>query len=374
MISVRGQVGGTLTTYKDTIKAGKNVGRANETTAAEQAQAEAQSKWEKKLKKDYCKTAEAAMAGESSDLVKGGILPMLAHKYRDHAKKIIWPAFAQPKLDGHRCIAMVDAAGKCQLWSRSRKQIISVPHIVRAIEAMDLRSVDLDGELYNHDYHDNFEAITHLLKRDEPCQGGQCEQWKRSGVECPGHTAAQYHIYDLAVPDRTFADRTDIIAQWSEAHKWADAPGQPLVRVQTIQVHNDAQLMKAMEDFMEQGYEGAMVRNADSPYHNKKCYDLLKVKVYEDAEFVITDVKEGRGSMAGMAVFICTIPEDFEDERARPGATFDAKMKGKLKDLRQYWDDPSLVIGRVVTVQFQGFTRKECVPRFPVALRFREDL
>ena len=69
--------------------------------------------------------------------------------------------------------------------------------------------------------------------------------------------------------------------------------------------------------------------------------------------------------MKGKAVFICETKE---------GNPFDAKMKGKLDDLEQYANDPSLAIGRQLTVQFQGYTRKNNVPRFPVALRFREDI
>ncbi|MFW6246859.1 MAG: hypothetical protein ACOC22_01640, partial [bacterium] len=55
------------------------------------------------------------------------------------------------------------------------------------------------------------------------------------------------------------------------------------------------------------------------------------------------------------------------------GQTFDAKMIGSLDDLTQYADNPELAIGRMVTVQYQGYT-KYGKPRFPVAIRFREDI
>jgi hypothetical protein len=54
--------------------------------------------------------------------------------------------------------------------------------------------------------------------------------------------------------------------------------------------------------------------------------------------------------------------------------TFDCKMTGDSSKLTDYANDPSLVIGKVLTVQFQGYTKKNKVPRFPVALRFREDI
>ena len=92
---------------------------------------------------------------------------------------------------------------------------------------------------------------------------------------------------------------------------------------------------------------------------------LQKIKEFDDSEFKIVGVKVGtKGSMAGKAVFTCDIPKV---------GTFDCKMKGKLEDLKQYADDPSLVIGRILTVKYQGYT-KYGFPRFPVGLRFREDI
>jgi ATP-dependent DNA ligase len=131
--------------------------------------------------------------------------------------------------------------------------------------------------------------------------------------------------------------------------------------------------MQAYEDFMEMGYEGAIVRNMDGKYVYKRSYDLQKIKFFDDDEFRIVDIKVGtKGSMAGRAVFICERIR--EDQKLPEGVTFDCKMKGNMDDLKKYAEDPSLVIGKIVTVQYQGYTRKNMKPRFPVALRFRVEL
>ena len=90
---------------------------------------EAQAQWERKLKRGYVQDLKSAQAGHVDAAITGGIFPMLAHTYRDHAAKIVYPAYAQPKLDGHRCIAMPSG-----LWSRTRKPIVSVPHINAALK------------------------------------------------------------------------------------------------------------------------------------------------------------------------------------------------------------------------------------------------
>ena len=95
-----GRKGGTIQVTEDIITEGKNIGKANETSAEEQALAEAEATWTKKLKKDYAETEKDAMAGKASSLVEGGILPMLAHKFSEHGDKLKYPCAVQKKYVG----------------------------------------------------------------------------------------------------------------------------------------------------------------------------------------------------------------------------------------------------------------------------------
>jgi DNA ligase-1 len=339
-----GQTGGAIQEARDLITEGKNVGRANETTPEQQALAEAQSQWEKKLKgKGYVQSVEAAKGGEVDARVAGGIDPMLAHSFAKQGHKITYPAYTQPKLDGHRCIAMIDDDGLASLWTRTRKPITGVPHIIKALEALEMRNVILDGELYNHDYRDRFEELTSFIKRPVPK---------------PGHEVVQYHVYDI-VGNGPFALRIVALLLTD-----LSADDGPIVLVDTQIVNDEDEAMEAFDTYLAQGYEGSMLRNADSPYENKRSYGLQKVKEFADAEYKITDVTEGRGKMAGKAIFVC---------ETDAGQTFRVKMKGTLDSLRQYVDDPSLALGRMLTVQYQNLTA-DGIPRFPIGLRLRDDI
>jgi ATP-dependent DNA ligase len=139
----------------------------------------------------------------------------------------------------------------------------------------------------------------------------------------------------------------------------------PLVLVETREVADEDELMLAFEDFLSQGYEGAIARNAAGPYVSKRSYDLLKVKEFEDKEFKCVGVEEGKGKLAGHAVFVCQTAD---------GTQFRAKMKGAISELKKYFDQPKLVIGKQITVKYQGLTNKNKVPRFPVAWRIAEKL
>jgi len=343
-----GQVGGALQTTEDVVTEGKNVGRANETTPWEQARAEARAKWEKKLKNGgYARTQEEAEAGQQdSEFVAGGVKPMLAHDYSKRGHDIRFPALVQPKLDGHRCIAVVAPSGTT-LWSRNQKPITSMTHVQAALDAQFAgyfaeggAPVVLDGELYRHD--ESFQKLSGMIRKATPQ---------------PGSDAIQYWIYDTA-SDRPQHERVAIVG--------ALATDGPIVVVPTEEAADNEEMVAIFGAYLAQNYEGLMVRNRDAKYKNARSADLQKVKVFDDAEYEVMGVETGRGKMAGLAIFRCYVDETKTE-------TFTVKMKGSLDSLRQYVEDPSLAIGRQLTVQYQGVS-DDGVPRFPVGLRFREEI
>lgn len=91
--TVAGQIDGQKVTSAPNLCLGKNLGKKNETSPHEQAIAEAQSKWEKKLKTDYHLNIE--------DVDKAKFFePMLAKIFKDRLKKIKYPVLVDPKLNG----------------------------------------------------------------------------------------------------------------------------------------------------------------------------------------------------------------------------------------------------------------------------------
>lgn len=337
-----GQKDGAIQEARDIIMVGKNIGKANETTPFEQACAEAQSTWEKKGKRHYVQTLEAAEAGEvDTDLVQGGVAPMLAHDFAKQGHKITYPAYVQPKLDGHRCIAVIED-GVCTLWSRTQKPITGVPHIQRELERVFVgRTITLDGELYNHDYKNRFEELTSFIRNPSPKAG---------------HEAVQYHVYDI-VDKRPQNSRT-MDLEWLEGNSIA-------VRVPHVTVSSEDEMMLAVDDFLGQGYEGGIARNANGLYKHGRSYDLQKIKTFDDAEFEVVGIEEGRGKFADQPIFTLV---------TETGEEFRCRIIGDLVANRKYLLAPNEWIGKMMTVKYFGITNKSSVPRFPVGLRLREDV
>ena len=335
-----GKVGGKIQAVTDVIAEGKNLGKKNATTASEQAVLEAQAQWEKKLKKGYTKTQAATKAGEVDACIAGGLEPMLAHKFKDHSDKIVYPAYLQPKLDGIRCIAMLQG-GFCTLWTRTRKQITSLPHIVAELERQwaGREDINFDGELYNHAYKNKFEDIVSLVRPATPKDGS---------------TIVQYHIYDVAVGFYTFKQRMELRNRLK--------PNKTLVLVATILMDEDEGVTTYFTRCRKAGYEGAMIRNAASLYEYKRSYNLQKIKEFDDAEFEVIEVKAGRGKMVECAIFRC---------KTKKGDEFNCKMEGELAKLKPYLKAPKTVIGKLLTVRYQGLTNGN-VPRFPIGVSLRD--
>jgi DNA ligase-1 len=272
---------------------------------------------------------------------------MLAHKFAEQGHKIKYPCFAQPKLDSIRCIAIIKD-GKCTLWTRTRKPITSVPHIVATLEKGlpkrdDGKEIILDGELYNHEFKANFEKIVSMVRQEEPADD---------------HRLVQYHIYDI-VSEQPFSKRAIALRYLKTG--WFDGS---IVKVDTVLVENESQVTDLFEDWRAQGYEGAMLRNGDGLYANKRSYDLQKVKEMEEEEFPIVGIEEGRGKLAGhVGAFRC---------RTKSGKEFLAKMSGDTNRLRDYFTNHSLWEGKLLSVQYQGMTSAEEVPRFPVGKVIRD--
>jgi DNA ligase 1 len=346
IIKEYGQIGGKMQSVTDIVKGGKNIGKSNETTPEDQAIAEATAQWEKKLKSGYSKTQKDARSGVvDAKFVTGGIEPMLAHKFRDHSDKIKFPAFVQPKLDGIRCIAIIEN-GVATLWSRTRKPITGVPHIIKDLETkFPDANIIFDGELYNHSYKNRFEEIVSFVKQVTPKAG---------------HEVVEYHIYDIVDTTKTFKQRQE----WLVTNRKNIESNTPMLLslVHTHEVEDDDVLMYWFTSWRMEGYEGAMVRNSKSMYEGKRSYGLQKIKEFDDDEFKITGVKSGRGRMADCAIFTCT---------NKKGDLFDCKMEGSLDVLKDILKNPRSVIGKMLTVRYQGFTNGN-MPRFPIGVSVRD--
>ena len=302
-------------------------------TAAEQALFEAEAEMGKKLDKDYSLTV-----GGVDDVRDSGGKVMLAHKYENFPGA----CFSQPKLDGMRC--KVNRHG---MWSRTGKPILSCPHIFAILAPAFVNTPDLeiDGELYNHELHDNFNKLMSVLRKSKPTDADIAE----------AASVAQFYVYDLYRPGKTFGQRFNTLELFVES-----LGAKEIVLVPTVEVTSQEQLDRAYATYLEDGYEGQIVR-LDGEYERKRSKNLLKRKEFETEEFELVAIEAGNGNWAGLAK---RVRFKLADGRECGGG-----IRGNVEQAKALLARASELVGTSVTVRFFTPT-PDGMPRFPVAIDF----
>lgn len=295
-----GQVGGKITTSAWKKASPKNIGKANETTAEEQAQLEAEALIRSKTDEDYYETK-----GTTKNSTK--IEPMLAKKYSDYANKIEYPLFTQPKFDGIRCVITREG-----MFSRNNKEIFACPFIfeeAKKILEKYPEIVALDGELYSHDLNKDFNQIVSMVRKAK-FDDNELEEAKK---------LIKFHCYDY-VGEGNFGNRSNLLFNELTVNGKPTHFNNRYIRpVITSTVNNADELDQKHSEYIADGYEGTIVR-LDAEYEQKRSKNLLKKKDFLDDEFPILDIIEGEGNRSGMAGFISTKTKD--------GKPFKSNIKG----------------------------------------------
>jgi hypothetical protein len=321
---------------------GKNIGRANETTVYEQACSEARSAHNRKKDEGYVEDKDNIPA--ESD---GNFLPMLAHSYDKQHKKIKFPCWVQPKLDGVRMLARKEN-GVVTMWSRQGKPI-DIPDKINAQLCDMLEDGQCtDGELYVHGW--TFQRIIAAVKK------------KRDDTDL-----LEYHIYDSPHPTLKFEDRMPEFGVGSISFPhycqgWTII-GNNIKIVKSFTANDQAEFDLLESQFIGDNYEGMMARNKASVYKYKhRSYDLQKVKRFKDDEYKIIGGKDGSGRESGMVIFKCVTSDGLEFD-VRPRGTHEQRLK-MYNHLNDY-------IGKMLTVRYQELT-DDGRPRFPVGIAVRD--
>lgn len=338
-----GQIDGAQQTTVKAVEQ-KNIGKSNETNLVDQAEAEALATIAKQLRRKYFRTLEELDENQLGPIRL--VRPMLAETY-DKEKPPEFPIGAQFKLDGHRMMAWRDESG-LHMVSKGNKPYTTLSHIKAVLEDILEPGILLDGELYVHGVP--FETLTSWIKKERP----ETEN-------------VRYCVYDLV---HTSPDRFE--EPWDTRHSglgsWYTGinhvSGTHVISIlSSLQMTSQEHLDKYATYVMEQGYEGLILRIADAPYKFAgRSKGLLKVKLFEDAEFKLVGVKDGVGKFVGLAIFL------FENE---DGSTFEATPRGTAAERRGYFDNAESAFGSLMTVRFMGRTINN-LPRHATVLRAYE--
>jgi DNA ligase-1 len=285
---------------------------------------------------------------------------MLAHDGANHDSKITGKKLLEEKLDGVRCLTVVDFESRTVvMYTRNGKELVNFPHIVKAFEDnMDnfARSYVFDGEVMSS----SFQALMTQVHR-------------KSDVKSDD---AVLHLFDI-VPLVEFKAGKSVMGQRRRSqflknfeNIFADSGCIALVPQQEVDLDT---FMGGIEfqDFnkaaLAAGKEGIMIKDVDAKYETKRSVSWLKQKPFIEVSLTVIETEEGTGRNVGkMGALVCEGTEDGKLIKVNVGSGFTGK------DRDEFWS--CKVDGQVIEVRADAITQNQDGTyslRFPRFLRFR---
>lgn len=272
-----------------------------------------------------------------------GLIPdfgvMLAKNFDDHKHKVNGKdMILTTKLDGIRCVAIKED-DNIKFMSRSGKFIEGIVDIEKEISR--LPNGYYDGELIAR--NDAGLNSIELYQKTKTITG-------KKGIK----TGLEYHIFDYITLEE-FKERNSKTPCHTRKYFLKELLNSRdldcLREVEILEITNDIQVVKKhLQEAVANGQEGVMVNLACSKYKFKKTSEMLKVKQFYPFDGRILDVYEGDGKFKGM---LGGVVITYKDTTVNVGGGFADKER------ELYWNDPSMVIGKIGECRYFEETHNE---------------
>jgi len=299
-----------------------------------------------------------------------GLIPTfsvaLAEAYNEKtAKKVDWEDtwYVSRKLDGVRCIGIVDRNGDAKFYSRAGNEFETLGRLAIEIKQNPmLWNRILDGEvcLVDEEGNEDFQGIIKQIKR------------KNHTISTP-----KYFVFDTLTHDEFHngtGDRTFWMRDADTLEMFDFIDSDIVEHLAQIQIYDDEGFETMNEIAKNNGWEGLMLRKNDT-YKGKRSQDILKVKSFSDQEYIVTGVenKIHRVIVGGQEVEEEVMSHVFIEHR---GCQVKVGSGFSLEERRHYYAHPELIVGKTITVQYFEETQNqhgEFSLRFPVVKAVYEE-
>ena len=266
------------------------------------------------------------------------------NKVKNIEKKLNFPLYIQPKLDGYRCVAIYQDS-EWKLFSRNGKEYKNFPQIIEKLNQYANINFVYDGEIMS----DDFMSMQQTAFSDKK---------KRVVGDL------FYAVFDriLLTDWQEQKSATPFFQRFSAINEFEELNEIKLVR--TIEINDLNQISEFHQQFVTEGYEGLMIRN-NTPYEWKRTDNLIKVKDMKTMDCRILDVQYGSNKFTDRMGAILVLQENGIECLVGGGFSDEERL--------HFIQQKQELIGKIIEVKYQELTEHNCM-RFPVFLRFRPDL
>ena len=262
----------------------------------------------------------------------------LAENFKDRSDKIDFETekwYASTKIDGCRCITIIDEVGNINFFSRSGKEFTTLANLVEDIKALNLKNAVIDGEVCIIDEKtgiENFNGIMSEIRR------------KDYTIKNPG-----YMVFDLICKlSFEYGFSSYQFEQRLKELTKLKFPARIKILKQTL-IKDKQHYLDLFAEAMRNKREGLILRRADSVYEGKRTKTMLKCKEFFDAEFKVVRaemgpiryVKENKEVTEEMLSAVVIL---YKGNEVSVGSGFE------LEERQFYYKYPEAIIGETVTV------------------------
>jgi len=245
------------------------------------------------------------------------------------------PVFIQPKLDGVRCVIQLNHEANergefpIEAYSRTGKLWKNIDHILEELYPFfdKYPNVILDGELYNHDFNNDFEKIISMVRKTKP------DAWHRMESKL----CVQFHCYDIIDEELPFDQRIRFLNE---------AFSNMCPSIYIVETHDASSEVFAKQLHkvnLNKGYEGSIVRTNDV-YKCGRSWSLRKFKDFHDTEATIIDWVEGKGKRKGTIGKFMAQDSD--------GNIFGMPVMDKFDYLQDNFEEMKTWVGKLATFTY----------------------
>lgn len=253
-------------------------------------------------------------------------------------KKVKWSDgwFVSRKLDGCRCVCVIDGDGEPKFYSRAGNEFLTLDNLKPSIRQLGLVNTVLDGEICMIDENGN-EDFTSIIKE----------------IKRKDHTIKQphYYVFDhLTILE--FESKTSTTKFGQRIANIESIVPDGLLGVSVLDqfICADDMFAALLEHSKNEGWEGLMLRK-NTTYKGKRSDEVLKVKSFHDAEYIVLDVENDiqRVIVEGAEVselMLKNIIIEHKGNRVQVGSGFSHEQR------RHYFQNPNDILGKQVTIQY----------------------
>lgn len=261
-----------------------------------------------------------------------------------------FPILVEPKLDGLRLVAIKND-GIVTLYTRNGTELNTLPTLSKWLKNANIDNVVFDGEIMGDDWNESASIVMSRKRHKDDSNMTyhvfdymSLSEWTKQS--CP-HTQQQRRINLRTVLDAIHDG--------------------PIKMTEEAECNSAEELYALYEAYLEQGYEGVMVKRIEGMYAFKRNADWRKLKPVATYEGVVVDTYDGNkgskreGKFGGFNV---VFPNGIV---TNVGSGFSDLEKATVNEDRDSW------IGKIVEVEGQPPMTKDGKVRFPRKVRYREE-